>query len=102
MTDPDTYSSYASLRRTLYGEAKEVGIFSPEEYRPEDPSRVISIAKKRRMRRTADFEDDPRLAMTLTEVDGVLRWSEGYGYRRGTGLRRSRRGLGVEGNVVAP
>jgi len=35
-------------------------------------------------------------------VDGVLRWSDGYGYRRGTGLRRSRMGLGVEGEIIAP
>jgi hypothetical protein len=53
------------------------------------------------MRREAS-EDDPRIAMTLTEVDGVLRWNEGYGYRRGTGLRRSRMSLGVEGDIVAP
>jgi hypothetical protein len=102
MNNSDTYSSYASFRRALYGEGKEVGIFSPEDYRAEDEEREISIAKKRRMRRKADFEDDPRLAMTLTEVDGVLRWNEGYGYRPGTGLRRSRRGLGIEGDVVAP
>jgi pimeloyl-ACP methyl ester carboxylesterase len=40
--------------------------------------------------------------MTLTEVDGVLRWNDGYGYRSGSGLRRSRMSLGAEGDIVAP
>src|SRR5260221_130061 len=94
--------AYTELRESLYREGKEIGIYSQEEYQPSDKNREITIAKKRRMRRSLDTEEDPRLAMTLTEVDGILRWNEGYGYRRRTGLRRSRRGLGIEGDVVAP
>lgn len=95
-------SVYTELRESLYREGKDIGVYPPEEYQPSDKDREITIAKKRRMRRSLDMEDDPRLAMTLTEVDGILRWNEGYGYRRRTGLRRSRRGLGIEGDVVAP
>jgi len=92
-------TAYTELRESLYREGKDIGIYSPEEYQPSDKNREITIAKKRRMRRSLDTEEDPRLAMTLTEVDGILRWNEGYGYRRRTGLRRSRRGLGIEGDV---
>ena len=94
--------SYTELREALYREGKDIGVYSPEEYQPSDPDREVTIAKKRRMRRSLNIEDDPRLAMTLTEVDGVLRWNEGYGYRRRTGLRRSRRGVGIDGDVIAP
>src|SRR5258708_6236765 len=95
-------TAYTEVPESLYREGKDIGIYSPEEYQPSDKNREITIAKKRRMRRSLDTEEDPRLAMTLTEVDGILRWNEGYGYRRRTGLRRSRRGLGIEGDVVAP
>src|SRR5260221_13042124 len=95
-------TAYTELRESLYREGKDIGIYSPEEYQPSDKNREITIAKKRRMRRSLDTEEDPRLAMTLTEVDGILRWNEGYGYRRRKGLRRSRRGLGIEGDQVAP
>jgi hypothetical protein len=97
---PDTLDPNASLRSLIYSSGREVGVFSPEDY-PETPENEIPIRKKRRMRDETSYED-PRLAMTLTEVDGVLRWHDGYGYRRGTGLRRSRRSLGVEGDIVAP
>lgn len=95
-------ASYIELRESLYRGGKDIGVYSPEEYQPSDKDREVTIAKKRRMRRSLDTEEDPRLAMTLTEVDGVLRWNEGYGYRRKTGLRRSRRSLGIEGDVIAP
>jgi pimeloyl-ACP methyl ester carboxylesterase len=97
---PDTHDPNADLRSLIYQSGSEVGVFSPEDY-PETPDNEIPIRKKRRMRGEAAY-DDPRLAMTLTEVDGVLRWHDGYGYRRGTGLRRSRMSLGVEGDIVAP
>jgi pimeloyl-ACP methyl ester carboxylesterase len=96
---PVTADPYAGLRGLIYQAGEQVGVFSPEEY--PDNCKQIPIREKRRRRRET-WDDDPRMAMTLTEVDGVLRWNEGYGYRRGTGLRRSRMGLGVEGDVVAP
>jgi hypothetical protein len=98
----ERYSSHERLREELYSQAKQIGVYSPEEYFVSDPERQVSIAKKRSLRSKAGFWDDPRLAMTLTEVDGVLRWNDGYGYRPGTGLRRSRKRLGVDGDVVAP
>ena len=88
------------LRSLIYKSGSDVGVFSPEDY-PETSENEIPIRKKRRLRGDAAFEDR-RLAMTLTEVDGVLRWHEGYGYRRGTGPRRSRMALGVEGDIIAP
>jgi len=87
----------ATLRDLIYQEGDKVGVYSPENY----PDAEIPIRQQRRMQRQSDY-DDPRLAMTLTEVDGVLRWNDGYGYRRGTGLRRSRMGLGIEGEIIAP
>jgi pimeloyl-ACP methyl ester carboxylesterase len=93
----DPRDPYSALRQHIYDNGKQVEVYSPEEY----PGDEIPIGQKRRMRRAVDL-DDPRMAMTLTEVDGVLRWNEGYGYRRGTGLRRSRMGLGVEGDIIAP
>jgi hypothetical protein len=98
----ERYSSHERLREELYSQGKQIGVYSPEEYFVSDPERQVSIAKKRSLRSKAGFWDDPRLAMTLTEVDGVLRWNDGYGYRPGTGLRRSRKRLGVDGDVVAP
>src|SRR5258708_20497468 len=95
-------TAYTELRESLYHEGKDIGIYSPEEYQPSDKNREITIAKKRRMRRSLDTEEDPRLAMTLTEADGILPWNEGYGYRRRTGLRRSRSGLGIQDELVAP
>jgi len=91
---------HEDLRSQIYKSGSEVGVFSPEDY-PETTENEIPIRKKRRLRGDAAVEDR-RLAMTLTEVDGVLRWHEGYGYRRGTGLRRSRMSLGVEGDIIAP
>jgi len=88
----------AELRSLIYQGGSEVGIYAPEEY----PGQEIPIRQMRRMRRREDTYNDPRLAMTLTEVDGVLRWHDGYGYRSGTGLRRSRMSLGIDGDIVAP
>lgn len=93
----NTLDPNASFRDLIYQNGTKVGVYSPEDY----PGEEIPIREKRRMRRESSY-DDPRLAMTLTEVDGVLRWNDGYGYRRGTGLRRSRMSLGVEGDIIAP
>jgi pimeloyl-ACP methyl ester carboxylesterase len=95
----ETPDRHVEFRRLLYQQGSAVGVYSPEAY--PDTDKEIPISRKRRMRR-GDDSDDPRLAMTLTEVDGVLRWNAGYGYRPGTGLRRSRMGLGVDGDIVAP
>lgn len=97
---PNLLDPNVGFRSLIYQSGSTVGVFSPEDY-PETADNEIPIRKKRRMRGAADYED-PRLAMTLTEVDGVLRWHDGYGYRRGAGLRRSRMSLGVEGDVIAP
>ena len=94
---PETLDPNAQVRNLIYQGGAGIGVYSPEEYSGEE----IPIRLKRRMGRKLDIED-PRLAMTLTEVDGVLRWSEGYGYRRATGMRRSRMAFGMEGEVVAP
>jgi hypothetical protein len=97
---PDMLDPNAGFRSLIYQGGRNVEVFSPEDY-PETKDNEIPIRKKRRMRDEGAY-DDPRLAMTLTEVDGVLRWNDGYGYRRGAGLRRSRMALGVEGDIVAP
>ncbi len=94
----NTPDRFANFRDLIYQHGADVDVYAPEAYRGDEEP----IRKKRRMRRRGFDVDDPRLAMTLTEVDGVLRWSDGYGYRRTTGLRRSRMGLGVEGEIVAP
>jgi pimeloyl-ACP methyl ester carboxylesterase len=96
---PENLDPNAGFRRLIYQSGSDVGVFSPEDY--PDTSNEIPIRLKRRMRGQTAY-DDPRLAMTLTEVDGVLRWNDGYGYRSGSGLRRSRMSLGAEGDIVAP
>jgi hypothetical protein len=89
---------FTELRNAIYQHGTDVGVYAPEAYQGKE----IPIRKKRRMRgRGADI-DDPRLSMTLTEVDGILRWADGYGYRRTTGMRRSRVSGGVDGEIVAP
>jgi pimeloyl-ACP methyl ester carboxylesterase len=97
---PATLDPNIGLRNLIYQSGSEIGVFSPEDY-PQTANNETPIRKKRRIRGDAD-DEDPRLAMTLTEVDGVLRWHDGYGYRSGTGLRRSRMSLGVEGDIIAP
>lgn len=94
----DTPDRFKDFRQQIYQHGAEVDVYAPETYQGEEEP----IRKKRRMRRPGFDVDDPRLAMTLTEVDGVLRWSDGYGFRRASGLRRSRMGLGVQGEIVAP
>jgi pimeloyl-ACP methyl ester carboxylesterase len=96
---PESLDPNAGLRRLIYQSGSDVGVFSPEDF--PDASDLVPIHLKRRMRGPS-VPDDPRLAMTLTEVDGILRWNDGYGYRRGTGLRRSRMSLGADGDIVAP
>ncbi len=89
---------FTELRNAIYQHGTDVGVYAPEAYQGKE----IPIRKKRRMRRRGADIDDPRLSMTLTEVDGVLRWADGYGYRRTTGMRRSRVSGGVDGEIVAP
>ena len=89
---------FAELRNTIYLHGTDVGVYAPETYQGDE----IPIRKKRRMRGRGIDILDPRLSMTLTEVDGVLRWADGYGYRRTTGMRRSRVSGGVDGDIVAP
>src|ERR1700730_14412142 len=96
----DTLDPNANFRSLIYQGGKNVEVFSPEDY-PETKDNEIPIRKMSRMRGESAYED-PSRAMTLTEGDGVLRWHDGYGYRRGAGLRRSRMSLGVEGDIVAP
>lgn len=86
------------LRRRIYTAAEKFEVYSPDAYKFDDQVDVL-IHRKRRL--GAD-EDDPRLSMTLTEVDGVLRWEPGYGYAGAGRGRRSRRGRVVSGEVVAP
>jgi len=89
---------FAGFRSSLYAQGQDVGVYHPESY----DGRETPIREKRRMRGRGFEIEDPRLAMTLTEVDGVLRWSDGYGYRRTGGMRRSRAGFAVEGDIIAP
>jgi pimeloyl-ACP methyl ester carboxylesterase len=89
---------YTDLRNAIYLHGTDVGVYAPEMYQGDE----IPIRKKRRMRGRGIDIDDPRLSMTLTEVDGVLRWADGYGYRRTTGMRRSRLSGGVDGAIIAP
>jgi hypothetical protein len=98
MNPLNSYSQYDDLRRSLYSQSEHIGVFSPDSY----PEPKISVAQRRRRRSGIYAEEDPRVAMTLTEVDGVLRWNEGYGYRTGKARWRAGRRLGVEGNVIAP
>jgi hypothetical protein len=95
ITTPDRF---AELRNAIYSYGPDVKVYAPEEY----PGAEIPIRKKRRMRGRGIDIDDPRLTMTLTEIDGVLRWADGYGYRRTPGMRRSRVSGGVEGKIIAP
>lgn len=93
-----TPDRFTELRNAIYLHGTDVGVYAPEEYRGEE----IPIRNKRRMRGRGIDIGDPRLSMTLTEVDGVLRWADGYGYRRTTGMRRSHVSGGVDGDIVAP
>ncbi|HVM93390.1 MAG TPA: hypothetical protein VMT67_11295 [Terriglobales bacterium] len=89
---------FADLRNAIYQQGPEVGVYAPEAYQGQE----IPIRQKRRMRGRGVDIDDPRQSMTLTEIDGVLRWADGYGYRRTTGMRRSRLSGGVDGDIIAP
>lgn len=91
----------SNLRTLIYQNGAAVGVYAPEDY-PESPDNEIPIRKKRRMQGDGWYQEDPRQAMTLTEMDGVLRWRDGYGYRRPSGPRRARRSFNAEGNIVAP
>ena len=98
---PDATPRFAGFRELLYEHGKEVAVYAPEDY-PETAESQIPIRELRRKRQHGLEADDPRVAMTLTDVNGVLRWNNGYGYRHGTGLRRSRMRLDIEGEIVAP
>jgi hypothetical protein len=97
-TSLESSHEFETFRESLYEEGQHVGVFRPEWY----VGKETPIREKRRVRRPGFEIDDARMAMTLTEVDGVLRWSDGYGYRRTPGMRRSRFGHGMEGRIIAP
>jgi pimeloyl-ACP methyl ester carboxylesterase len=97
-TDDNSPEQLAAFRKMLYDASRPVGVFPPDEYPQEK-----EIPTRLRRRAGGAALEDPRVTLTLTEVDGVLRWTEGYGYARpGTGLRRARRAFGVEGRLIAP
>ncbi len=93
-----TPDRFADLRNAIYLHGTDVGVYAPEAYQGDE----IPIRKKRRMRGRGIDIEDPRLSMTLTEVDGVLRWADGYGYRPTKGMRRSRVSGGLDGDIIAP
>ena len=87
---------FDSLRKSLYAGAKKVEAYKPEEYSGAD----LTISKLRRARPQA--VEDPRVAFTLTETDGVLHWEPGYGFAAPGRRRAFRAGPLVTGRVIAP
>jgi pimeloyl-ACP methyl ester carboxylesterase len=95
MSSP-TRGEYDALRSALYAGARRIDAYSPEEYQGGD----LKIAHLRRARPQAI--EDPRVAFTLTETDGVLRWEPGYGFAAPGRRRAFRAGPLVTGRVIAP
>lgn len=87
---------FEALRKRLYEDAAKVDAHTPELYRGGD----LSIAKLRRARVQA--VEDPRVAFTLTETDGVLHWEQGYGFAGPSRRRAFGAGPLVTGRVIAP
>ena len=87
---------FDALRTSLYASAKKVGAYRPEEYPGWDPK--ISTLRRARLQGV----EDPRVAFTLTETDGVLRWEPGYGFEAPGRRRAFRAGPMVTGRVIAP
>ena len=77
-------------------DAAKVEAYTPELYRGDD----LKIARLRRAR--VQPVEDPRVAFTLTETDGVLRWEQGYGFAAPSRRRAFRAGPLVTGRVIAP
>src|ERR1700678_856026 len=96
MISPRQRDEFDSLRQSLYAGAKKVGAYKPEEYSGSD----LKISKLRRERPQA--VEDPRVAFTLTETDGVLHWEPGYGFAAPGRRRAFRAGPLVTGRVIAP
>jgi len=93
---PRPKDEYDSLRKNLYAGARKVAAYKPEEYSGSD----LKISKLRRERPQA--VEDPRVAFTLTETDGVLHWEPGYGFAAPGRRRAFRAGPLVTGRVIAP
>src|SRR5262249_39785259 len=96
MSPNTSAEAYTRLRKRLYHDAKGVGVFSPDQYAGPD----MKIAELRRMR--VQGVEDPRVAFTLTETDGVLRWEQGYGFAAPSRRRAFRAGPLMTGRIVAP
>ena len=96
MTSANSADSLARLRQRLYASAVEIDAYAPEEYRGPD----VKIAELRRARPQA--VEDPRVAFTLTETDGILRWEPGYGFAAPGRRRAFRADPLVSGKVIAP
>jgi hypothetical protein len=94
MIPPD--GQFDALRTSLYADAEKVGAYRPQAYTGED----LNISKLRRARPQA--VEDPRVAFTLTETDGVLHWEPGYGFAAPSRRRAFRAGPLVTGRVIAP
>ena len=93
---PKPKDGFDSLRQNLYAGARKVEAYKPEEYSGKD----LKISKLRRERPQA--VEDPRVAFTLTETDGVLHWEPGYGFAAPGRRRAFRAGPLVTGRVIAP
>jgi hypothetical protein len=94
-----TNNDYDELRRRLYQEAAVVDVRPPDQY--EGSSTEPDTVAQLRRRRTVPF-DAPRVAYTLTETDGVLRWEPGYGLTQAGRRRALRAGLPPSGRIIAP
>jgi pimeloyl-ACP methyl ester carboxylesterase len=92
----DKSDAHETLRRRLYAEASAIGVYAPDAYKGKD----LAVAQLRRRRDTP--VDDPRMAFTLTETDGVLRWEPGYGFAAPARRLGFRRGPVASGRLVAP
>jgi len=92
-TPPDVYEG---LRRRLYAEGERVKVYAPDVYHGKD----VTVPELRRRRGVP--AEDPRVAFTLTETDGVLHWEPGYGFAAPSRRRAFRAGPLVTGRIVAP
>jgi hypothetical protein len=93
----ETEEKNAAFRRRLHEDGAAVGVFSPDQYKGRHD---IKIADLRRMR--VQGVEDPRVAFTLTDSDGVLRWEQGYGFAAPSRRRAFRSGPLVNARIIAP
>lgn len=96
MTSGTSLDTYTPLRKRLYEDAGGVGVFSPDQYVGPDRK----VAELRRLR--VQTVEDPRVAFTLTETEGVLHWEPGYGFAAPSRRRAFRAGPLLTGRVIAP